>query len=282
MKKYFSLTILLFACLAVTSYADSEGKVNIEIIYGVEWEYTSCDNGVEILGANAEGDVIIPSKLGGIHVTAIGDEAFARCSNLTSIEIPSSVTTIGVGAFAGCSNLTSIEVAKDNPNYTSIGDVLFSKDMTKLIFCSKDKTSYTVPSSVTAIGDEAFVGCSNLTSIEIPSSVTTIGDVAFARCSNLTSINIPSSVTTIGRFVFSDCESLTSIKIPSSVTSIGDGAFYGCDSLTSIEIPSSVTTIGNSAFYGCDRLVSIKLPRKFSEDRKRLANEDYVEIIPID
>ena len=51
-------------------------------------------------------------------VTSIGDGAFAGCSGLTSINIPSSVTSIGAGAFENCIGLTSIAI----PNsVTSIG-----------------------------------------------------------------------------------------------------------------------------------------------------------------
>lgn len=74
--------------------------------------------------------------------------AFWECSNLTNINIPSSVTNIEEAAFYGCSSLTSINI----------------------------------PSSVTSIGKEAFWGCSNLTSINIPNSVTSIGEWAFSNC----------------------------------------------------------------------------------------------------
>ena len=53
-----------------------------------------------MIGCNS---TIIPNS-----VTCIGDGAFARCENLTSITIPNSVDSIGLRVFSGCSGLTSI------------------------------------------------------------------------------------------------------------------------------------------------------------------------------
>ena len=126
-----------------------------------------------------------------INVTTIEDNAFADCTDLTSITIPASVTTIGDDAFARCYNLTSI----------------------------------TIPASVTTIGGYVFSDCKNLTSVTIPSGVTAIGDGAFSGCESLTSITLPSGLTSIGNFAFADCFELTSITIPASVTSVGSSAF---------------------------------------------------------
>ena len=172
--------------------------------------------------------------------------AFWECSNLTNINIPSSVTNIEEAAFYGCSSLTSINIPS---SVTSIGKEAFWG-------CS-NLTSINIPNSVTSIGEWAFLLCSNLTSINIPSSVTSIGEYAFGLCSNLTSINIPQSVTSIGKSVFIDCRGLTSVNIPDSVKSIGEGAFANCSNLTDINIPSSVTSIGEAAFYGCSRLTRV-------------------------
>lgn len=193
------------------------------------------------------------------NVTSIGNRAFADCTNLSSVSIPSSVKVISDGAFYDCS-LSSI----------------------------------TLPNSVTTIGNKAFYGC-HFQSFTIPSSVTTIGDDAFQYCYDyrFSSITIPSSVTSIGSGVFSQCYGLTEIivedgnsvydsrngcnaiietstnkliagckttTIPNSVTSIGNEAFYGCDGVASITIPEGVTTIGNYAFSICRDLTEINLP----------------------
>ena len=185
-------------------------------------------------------------------VTTIGKSAFDSCDSLTSVNIPDSVTTIGEYAFRDCTSLTSVNIPD---SVTTIGEYAFDgcESLTEFKgkFASEDGrcliidgvlnsfaigccvTEYTIPDSVTTIGNDAFSGCDSLTSVNIPDSVTSIGESAFSGCTSLTSVNIPDSVTSIGS-AFGYCSSLTSVTIPDSVTEIGDYAFFFCSSLTSV------------------------------------------------
>ena len=173
--------------------------------------------------------------------------------------IPDSVTSIGEGAFRNGRSLTSIGVVDGNSEYTSQDGVLFNKNKTALIQypAGKQNGHYSIPDSVTSIGNAAFEGCNSLTSVTIPDSVTSIGGYAFYECSSLTSVTIPDSVTSIGSAAFRDCSSLTSVTIPDSVISIGGWVFANCSSLTSVTIPDSVITIGYQTFRSCSSLTSI-------------------------
>lgn len=147
------------------------------------------------------------------NVTVIGYEAFSG-SGLTSVTIPNSVATIQPGAFSWCGSLSSINVAGGNPAYSSVDGILFDVNQAHLHTypAGKGNSSYSVPTSVTTIGHNAFSGCGSLTSIIISSGVTTIEGYAFDDCDNLTSITIPASVTTIEETsVFDYCGSLKDI-----------------------------------------------------------------------
>lgn len=178
-------------------------------------------------------------------------------SNATNISIPDqvtyedmtySVTSIGNNAFSWCKNMTSV----------------------------------TIPSSITIIEEEAFVG-SNIVSVvfQEDSRLETISDYAFSDCSKLTDISLPNSLTTIGECAFELC-GLRNITIPKNVQSIGWGAFNTCENLkqvyfeegtrlrelkgtftccdlTSVTLPEGITSI-EDIFVSCQNLETVILP----------------------
>lgn len=114
---------------------------------------------------------------------------------------------------------------------------------------------------VTAIGQYAFSGNTELRSVEIPSTVKTIEPCAFIQCFSLKSVKLPSGLKVINGYTFAECGSLRDITIPASVTRIGESAFNGC-SLKSITIPNSVTEIEKSAFSCCRWLETMTMGNK--------------------
>lgn len=223
--------------------------------------------------------VNIPSEINGTPVTTIGNAAF-RDSSVTSVTIPANVTEIGSNAFAGCTNLTSVNYEGDWSNLTiqsgnpavedavnaQLFDFAFTPDNTAVIVIRYEGTAadVTIPSRykgkpVTMIDHAAFHN-SAVTSVTIPDSVTSIPDSAFGFCSQLTNISIPNSVTYIGFSAFNSCTSLKSITLPSSLSTIQSEAFYNCGNLETIRIPVSVTSIGNYAFDVCPSLMTVTYP----------------------
>lgn len=176
--------------------------------------YVNHGDSIEITGFNnSVSDVVIPSEIEGLPVTTISVGAF-YLSAITSIEIPNTVTSIGEMAFLGCTSLKSvklstgvakidknafgscsalqeIQVAKDNPNFSSLNGVLYSKKQDTLVIYPAAKTdaAYIIPSGVTSVAMYAFSENPYLETLTIPNSLIKVGDSAFYNCKNLRAVS---------------------------------------------------------------------------------------------
>ncbi|ERJ97472.1 leucine-rich repeat protein [Ruminococcus callidus] len=203
----------------VTCYLDIAVKDPDQVSTGIAtatsaFTYVNHGDSIEITGFdNSISDVVIPSEIEGLPVTAISVGAF-YLSAITSIEIPNTVTSIGEMAFLGCTSLKSvklstgvakidknafgscsalqeIQVAKDNPNFSSLNGVLYSKKQDTLIIYPAAKTdaAYIIPSGVTSVAMYAFSENPYLETLTIPNSLIKVGDSAFYNCKNLRAVS---------------------------------------------------------------------------------------------
>ena len=108
-----SMSLFLFACDkdGGNNGGNNAGKDNEEV--DENYQYItfklSEDKTYYIITDASEsrvtGHLVIPSSYRGKPVKEIGVQAFARCNNVTSLEIPGSVTTIDDRAFISCEKI---------------------------------------------------------------------------------------------------------------------------------------------------------------------------------
>lgn len=227
-------------------------------------------------------------------ITGIDQDTFTNDHNLTGIldlSINNRIESIGDNAFAGCTNLQSVNLSGCT-SLTSIGNNAFGlceltmitppnswKNQTNSYFVAHeytDKAGHTIGMMVseinsnipvgnlaygyiqldmgtsTSIPNNAFINCAGITSIDLSlcSALTTIGTSSFSNCTNLSAINMSScnALTTIDDSSFASCYNLADIEFPSNLKSINDNAFSDCYDLISIDLPTSITKVGANAF----------------------------------
>jgi len=180
-------------------------------------------------------------------INKLESDCFRDCSNLSSINIPTSVTVLGYFSLHNCSNLSSIVI----PSSVSIIRDDSFKSCTNLTSININSTS------IKYLSSECFQNCYSLSSIIIPTSVSYLGNSCFENCSNLLSIDIPSLVTILRTYCFKNCSNLLSITLPTSLSNLDYQCFYNCSKLSSITIPTSVSNLDYQCFENCTNLSSV-------------------------
>ena len=232
-----------------------------------------------------EKDVVIPSSIDGIKVTAIGGVAFFN-KELTSVIIPNTVITIHDRirrdtAF-GHNNLKEIVIPD---SVKTIGILAFSDNqLTKIsigrgvteirnyAFVSNELTSLVVPEGVTTIGTYAFED-NKLKNVKLPSSLSTIGQYAFEN-NQLETFEIPNGLTELTDFLGNNPLKSITFQENSKITEIKEGfisdngiMWQKYQNLESIEIPNSVTYIAGNNVGAFDGL---NLKEIIFEDNSKL------------
>lgn len=222
-----------------------------------------------------EEKIVIPMKIDGKKVKAIGHDAFIYKYEETEqmplkvkeIHIPSTVKYISNNAFGAgkyyfgcmfCNENAGFCVDPKNKYYCSENGVLYNKDKTKLIQYPMGKRDkhFIVPDSVTNISPNAFL-FARIHEISIPKSVVSLGRSAFQFCFNLRNIDIK-NVKIIPKSCFYECHRLKNVDVGNNLKIIERDAFVGCN-IESIKLPKKMKKIGKQAF-SCSCIKNIIIP----------------------
>jgi len=202
---------------------------------------------VSVKAASTEisGKVIIPESVSnnGVEytVTEIADQAFWKCTGMTSVKIPESITYVGSLGFKECTSLDSLVFPNDDMKFSYW---YVCQGCTNLTYVR-------LPEHLTRLSYFMFAECENLESIRIPESCVSFPDYTFFRCYKLKNVNIPYGVPSIGQAAFYECYELEHLYIPPTVKSIEKQAFTRCKKLRTLELPNSVTKFGWHTFEEC-------------------------------
>ncbi len=226
----------------------------------------------------------------------LGCNAFAECTSLEALTLPSDMCELGFGAFSGCSALRELTIPFA---FTTQGAALShfgalfgaTSYLEQAAFIPENLCRVTICGG--RLGASAFYECAGLRDIILLDGVYEIGDFAFMGCAGITVLNIPKTVEKIGNYAFLQCAALTAITVDADnavycavggclidkqkkellkgfsdsvipqdmgLVRIAPYAFYGCTGLQSVQVPDGVKTIGFAAFGGCSSLCELELP----------------------
>ena len=221
-------------------------------------------------------------------ITRIGEEAFAGCTSLKSIEIPESLVSIATEAFMDCESLSEIDLSK---NVSIIGSWAFRgcfslqyvelsskiEEIFNYAFESTGLKEITIPKQVVSIGTETFSDCPNLEKFNVDAeneNYMSEDGILFskdkatlvkfpAKKETIENYEIPSSVRTLETGAFDSCN-LISVMIPDTVLEVKSSIFENSQKLENVTLPKDMSNIPSSIFMRCTNLKSIEIPEKVS------------------
>ncbi len=147
--------------------------------------------GISDYPSDATGPVVVPSVIDGKPVQSLFSNAFANCSQITRVTLPSSVTSLGGQTFFGCTQMTAIDIA----------------------------------GNVTALDFSLFQGCSSLARIKLPGQLDSVETSTFQDCTSLARVSFPATVTSLGNNSFKGCSALTEVAFRGNAPTLGTNVF---------------------------------------------------------
>lgn len=303
MKKYILLAITTLISMSMwadyvthdnVTYYETNSTTHTVSIYQDASSETTLSGTVTIPGTFTENEVLY--TVTGLDYWSYGNEVsldLSQCTQMTSINLGNIYTNIAtlklpkematVNPYTGSNSwgqrvIAAFDVVADG-TFSVEESVLFNSDKTKLVCYPerKDGVVYTVPATVTEIGNSAFYSNRVLEKIILPDELITIGNSAFYYCDHLMDVNIPSALKSIGGYAFYYCKlnpSNQTMVLSGGLNSIGENAFYYAfkNYNTTVEFPSTLgqsgshVTVGSYAFYGRSVVIRAKMTDPSASD----------------
>ena len=143
------------------------------------------------------------------------------------------------------------EIRNNHPEYTIIDDVVYTKDMSRVVACFERKAGdIVIEDGVREIARSAFSNCYSINSVWLPDSVEKIDEFAFNDCVNLCSMHFGKNVKQIGRSCFRGDKHLTKTELPGTIKELTSYSFAYCITLDSLKINEGTQSIHPDAFFG--------------------------------
>lgn len=166
------------------------------------------------------------------------------------LKVTGNINEIDLNAIKNLTNLIKLDLSETT--ITAIPN--------QFMYQRKTLLEVNLPSTVTAIGSQAFESCSKLQSVEAD-GLKTISNEAFEYCAQLTQINL-TGVKAIGSYAFRGCKKLSDIDL-STVETISYYTFYECSALESVDLSSAVRIDNDNynghSFASCTSLKNVTL-----------------------
>lgn len=190
-------------------------------------------NGMFALCSNIR-RIVLPQE-----AVRIDKDAFKDCTSLRSITVPASVSELTPSS--GCTSLEDISVAEANSHYSSSDGVLMSGDGKSILWFPMGKRGeYTLPSTVTSVGEYAFRDCS-IEKFVFAEGLKNIGQCAFYN-SKVREVVLPSTLQKVPTGTFQKCSEMTTVRMGESTELLGEYVFDGCP-LTDIYITAPMPPV---------------------------------------
>lgn len=203
-------------------------------------------------------------------LTAIDPVAFAGAASVRTILLPKSISFADNDIGFEIPTLESLEADSNSQLYSTVDGVLYTKDMSSLVYypAGKSSAAFTLPASVSSVNAESLSSNPYLSEITVEggSGVYSAANgvlfsdkdgrtlVLYPRGKKDKSFTVPADVTRIGSYAFMNNSVLTSVNISDAVTEVCSDAFRNCSALSSVSIGSGLYMMPTNPFTCCPKL----------------------------